>query len=67
MIIATGSLTLLHPGVCFQGYWRVGREAWLGERGIVEEMDRKDGDGVDVGIQNKEVKSTAACSVKDVL
>ena len=66
MIIATGSLTLLHPGLCFQGHWWGGREAWPREQGMVEELDGKDGNSVGVTIETKEVQSTAVSSVKDV-
>ena len=67
MIIATGSLTLLHPGVCFQGHWKVGREVWLQEHGIVESVNPKDGNSVNVRIETKEMQPPAVSSVKDML
>ena len=66
MIIATGSLTLLHPGVCFQGHWKVGREAWPREHGVVESVNPKDGNSVNATIETKEVQSTAVSSAKDI-
>ena len=61
MIIATGSLTLLHPGLCFQGHWKVGREPWP------QDEDIKDGKSASATIETKEVQSTAVSSVTDVL
>lgn len=66
MIIATGSLTLLHPGLCFQGHWWGGREPWPREEGIVESIKPEDGNCKNVTIETKEVQSTAVSSVKDV-
>ena len=66
MIVATGSLTLLHPGVCFQGHWKVEREPWPEDHGVVESVKPKDGNSAKDTIETKEVQSTAVWSVKDV-
>ena len=65
MIIATGSLTLLHPGLCFQGHWRAGKEPWPQEHGIVESVNPKDGNSVNVRIETKEMQSPAVSSVEN--
>lgn len=55
MIIATGNLTLLHPGLCFQGHWKAGKEPWPQDNGTVESVYPKDGNGVNITIETKEV------------
>ena len=67
MIIATGSLTLLHPGLCFQGCWRAEKESWPRDHGVVESVKPKDGNSVNITIETREVQSTAALSVKDMV
>ena len=66
MIIATGSLTLLHPGLCFQGHWKGGKEPWPQDHGVVEAVDPKDGNSVNVTIETKEVQPTAVLGLKDM-
>ena len=62
MIIATGSLTLLHPGLCFQGHWKVGRrEAWPQDENIEDGNNSKN-----VTIETKEVQLTAVSSLHNV-
>ena len=62
MIIATGSLTLLHPGLCFQGHWKGGKgEPWPRDENV------KDGNGKNpVTIETTEVQSTAVSSLHNV-
>ena len=59
MIIATGSLTLLHPGLCFQGHWKGAREPWPRDQELEESLDHKDGNNKNVTIETKEVQSAA--------
>ena len=66
MIVATGSLTLLHPGLCFQGYWKAGKDTWPQDHGVVESVNPKDGNSVKITIETKEVQSTAVLSVQGV-
>ena len=66
MIIATGSLTLLHPGLCFQGHWKAGEEPWPQDHSVVESIYPKDSNSVNITIETKEVQSTAVLSVKEI-
>ena len=66
MIVATGSLTLLHPGLCFQGHRKAGEEPWPQDRGVVESIYPKDSNSVNITIETKEVQSTAILSVKEI-
>ena len=66
MIIATGSLTLLHPGLCFQGHWKAGKEQWPQDHGVVESVHPQDGSSVNVTIETKEVQSMAVLGEKDM-
>ena len=67
MIVATGSLTLSHPGVCFQGHWKGGKDPWPQEHGVVGSVNFKDGRSEGVRIETREVQSTAVSSVRDAL
>ena len=66
MIIATGSLTLLHPGLCFQGHWKARKEPLPKDHGVVESVYLKDGNSVNITIETKEVQSTVVLNVKDM-
>ena len=55
MIIATGSLTLLHPGLCFQGHWKARKEPWPQDHDVVESVNPKDRNSVNITIETKEV------------
>ena len=66
MIIATGSLTLLHPGLCFQGQWKARKEPWPHDLGVVESVNPKNGSSVNITIETKEVETTAVLGGKNM-
>ncbi|KAL2054846.1 hypothetical protein ABVK25_004668 [Lepraria finkii] len=58
MIIATGSLTLMHPGLCFQGHWRSPRQPCVQEPGMtdLDLVKSHDGTSSAVMVQTKELQ-----------
>ena len=69
MIIATGTLTLLHPGPCSQGYW--GIQLGLSTQGKdvidLELLNCRDGPGPAVIVKVKEIQSAFTLNKLDIV